>query len=571
PDIDQIYMHALQLIQGSGGWPANVFVLPDGQPFHGVTYLPPAEWSAMIRQIANLYQSQPGNVKQQALLLSHEISVDPLITTRASTGGFTGKEYQNMADSIIPFIDVRFGGLVGAPKFPMPMVWEFLLQQFYANKDSVLLHHVTRTLDGMYLGGIYDHLDGGFARYSTDEQWAVPHFEKMLYDNALLISLYSKAYQVTQNPIYKRIIIQTLGFIENHFKTPVGYFYSSMNADSEGKEGKYYTWTSKELTSILSKEDLTLFKNNFAFDFRSDEPQVIQLYTGIKPNDLITGAIKAKLLSQRKLRIAPNLDTKIITAWNALMISAYTDAYHSIGDSLYLRQALQTAGLFMKFHKTFHDFAHIISSTPTSPAFLDDYAQLSSAYLGLYQSTFDPIYLYEAKLLADQALLRFKDTAASLLFYSPSEVNLITRKKEISDEVIPSSNAVLARVLFKLGMYYQDSSYMNQSLNMIQSIYSTLKMNPVYYAAWGLLAGEMISGITELVILGNKSPFYNEEIGKQYLPFTLSMGGNKEILPLMENKLQEGKTMVYVCRNRVCQLPVSEVSEALKQIVSQNR
>lgn len=571
PDIDQIYMHALQLVQGSGGWPANVFVLPDGQPFHGVTYLPPAEWSAMIHQIVNLYQSQPGKVKQQALLLSHEIAVDPLISFPVSTGGFTGKEYQNMADSIIPFIDVRFGGLKGAPKFPMPMVWEFLLQQFYANKDSDLIHHVTRTLDGMYLGGIYDHLEGGFARYSTDEQWAVPHFEKMLYDNALLISLYSKAYQVTQNQLYKRIIIQTLGFIEHHLKTVDGYFYSSMNADSEGKEGKYYTWTAKELTSILSKEELVLFKNNFAFDFRSDEPQVIQLYTGIKPNDEVTGAIKAKLLSRRNARIAPSIDTKIITAWNALMITAYSDAYHAIGDSLYLRQAFQTAALFIKFHKTFPDFAHIISNTPTSPAFLDDYAQLSNAYLGLYQSTFDTIYLHEARLLIDQALQRFKDTASSLLFYSPSEVNLITRKKEISDEVIPSSNAVLARVLFKLGTYYQDSSFLNKSRNMLQSIYSIVKKDPAYYAAWGLLAGEIINGITELVILGNESLSYNDEIGKQYLPFTVSMGGKKETLPLMENKLQEGKTMIYVCRNRECQLPVSEVSEALKQILSRNK
>ncbi|MEP7323904.1 MAG: thioredoxin domain-containing protein [Saprospiraceae bacterium] len=571
PDIDQIYMHALQLVQGSGGWPANIFVLPDGQPFHGLTYLPPAEWSAMIHQIANLYQSQPGKIKQQALLLSHEISVDPLISVPVSTGGFTNKEYQNMSDSIIPFIDVRFGGLKGAPKFPMPMVWEFLLQQFYANKDSVLLHHVTRTLDGIYLGGIYDHLEGGFARYSTDEQWAVPHFEKMLYDNAMLISLYSKAYQITQNPLYKRIIVQTLTFIEHHFKTSDGYFYSSMNADSEGKEGKYYTWTSKELTSILSMEELVLFKNNFAFDFRSEEPQVIQLYTGIKPNDNVTDAIKAKLLSKRKSRIPPSIDTKIIIAWNALMIEAYTDAYQAIGDSLYIRQAIQTAGLFMKFHKTFPSLAHILSSTPISPAFLDDYAQLSNAFLGLYQSTFDTNYLQEAKLLTDQALQRFNDSASSLLFYSPSEVNLITRKKEISDEVIPSSNAVLARVLYKLGTYYQDSSYLNKSRNMIQSVYSTLKKDPAYYAAWGLLAGEMINGMTELVILGNESLSYNTEISKQYLPFTISMGGNKEILPLMENKLQAGKTMIYVCRNKVCQLPVDEVSEALKQIFSLNK
>jgi uncharacterized protein len=569
PDIDQIYMHALQLVQGSGGWPANVFALSDGQPFHGVTYLPPMEWSAMIHQISNLYQTQPGKVKQQALLLTHEISVDPLISTHASSNGITSKDYRSLVDTITPFIDMRFGGLKGAPKFPMPMIWEFLLQQFYAGEDSSLLHHVTRTLDGMYFGGIYDHLEGGFARYSTDEQWAVPHFEKMLYDNAQLVSLYSKAFQVTQNPLYKRIIIQTLGCVEQHFKTPDGYFYSSINADSEGKEGKYYTWTSKELTSILSKEELVLFKNNFAFDFRSDEPQVIQLYTGFKPNDSVTVPIKTKLLSKRKSRIAPSIDNKIITAWNALMISAYSNAYHAIGDSLYLRQAIQTAGLFMNFHKIHPNLAHIISSAPDTPAFLDDYAQCSRAYIDLYQTTFDPIYLDEAKLLVDQAIHRFSDSTSALLFYSPAEVNLITRKKEIADDVIPSSNSVLATVLFKLGTYYQDSTYLNRAARMIKAIYSTLRADPVYYSAWGILAGEMTHGITELVILGNEAHSFNKEISQLYLPFTLAMGGNKETLPLMENKLQEGKTMIYVCRNKVCQLPVTEVNEALKQIKNQ--
>ena len=340
PDIDQVYMNAVQLISGNGGWPLNCITLPDGRPIYGGTYFPKKQWLDILNQVSDFVKQNPDKAEQQATLLTQGINTSEIITFNSDVGEYGKNDLDNIFQTWQKSIDYSNGGYNRAPKFPMPIGYQFLLYYHYLTQNKDALKAVTVTLRKMAEGGIYDQIGGGFARYSTDAFWKVPHFEKMLYDNAQLVSLYSAAYQLIKDPMYKIIVEETLGFIERELTSEKGGFYSSLDADSEGEEGKYYVWTQGEIRKILGDE------SDFIFDYygvkengnwekgqnillkKTSDNKIAEKYK-ISQEEVNKRVVQAKgmLLSERSHRIPPGLDDKILTSWNALMIKAYVDAY----------------------------------------------------------------------------------------------------------------------------------------------------------------------------------------------------------------------------------------------------
>ena len=584
PDIDNIYMYACQLISGGGGWPLNAFALPDGKPFFAGTYYSKAGWMSLLKDISKAYKEKKELVIKQADALTKGIADEEL-----SFPGVHGtpivindRGYQNLFDSVYLKTDTVNGGLKGSPKFPMPAVNEFLLQHYYLTGNKKALEAASITLNKMALGGIYDHLDGGFARYATDNEWHIPHFEKMLYDNAQLTSLYAHAYQLTQNDFYKTIFTETISFIERNLASPYGGYYSSLNADTEDGEGEFYTWKESDFKKIAGDEILLAEYFNVSptgnwnkgnnILFARYSPQEFSVLKKQTPDQFISLLNKTKkaLLEERNNRDKPAADTKILTAWNAMMIKAYADAYMATGIEDYLAKAMMIAKFIEKnmlgndggLKRNFKDGKTSISG------FLDDYGCTASAFIKLYSVSFDVNWVTLAKQITDFAIKNFYNKDASLFYYAASnESQLAVRKMEIDDNAIPSSNSIMAGVLYSLGVIYDNSSYSDISKGMLTSVISKVNLFPVYHAQWCGLAGLFSQGTYEVMVMGKEAIVKNKELQKKYLPDCVIMGEtDEENLPLLEKKLPENKTLVYVCTNKVCKKPVENVGEALTQI-----
>ena len=584
PDIDQIYLNASQLISGSAGWPLNAFALPDGRPFYAGTYFPKDSWKKMLHQIVILFKNEYANVEKQADAITKGLQAPPLVPPSSGpTAAHDEQTYLNIFKNFESYLDPESGGLAGAPKFPMPSIWEFLLQYHSTTGDKSALKAVTLTLDGMANGGIYDHLGGGFARYATDKNWKIPHFEKMIYDNGQLVSLYAHAYQLTHNTAYKEIVDKTLEFIKRELTSPEGGFYSSLNADSEGEEGKYYVWTRKEIDSILQGEASALFiayyqvtdsgnwengRNILYSKYSKDEFSRQHHGNNIAFRDTIAVAEK-RLLGYRENRIHPSRDEKILTSWNALMLNGYLDAYFATGKKDYFDIALKNAVFLEKnmMRKDGRLWRNYNNGKASIDAFLDDYSLLAKAYTHLYEATFDIHWLAQARTLADYAIIHFQDKNSGLFYYTSDESEkLVARQIEIPDNVIPSSNSVLADVLFRLGEYFDEESYTKMSKSMLHQVENALADQGPYYANWAQLLGLFTFQPFEVAIVGDNALEKSGALQNHYMPLALFMGGNKENLPLLKNKIVDGETIIYVCRNKVCKLPVQDVGQALEQL-----
>ena len=424
PDVDQIYMTAVQLITGRGGWPLNALALADGKPFYAGTYFPKSNWLKVLKHFTEINRQDPQSLADQAERVTKGIQTSDQITLVAE------EELVSMEDLDLIFrkwktsIDFKRGGENKAPKFPMPSAWEYLLEYHFHSENPDALRAVKSTLDHMAFGGIYDQLGGGFARYSTDATWKVPHFEKMLYDNAQLISLYSKAYQLTQDPLYQQVVEETIEFLDREFLSPQNGYFSSLDADSDGEEGKYYVWTKKEISSCLhekaplfieyynvsSKGNWEHGKNILLRDKSNSEFAVQHGITEKELKERLEND-KANLLSLRSSRIKPRLDDKILTSWNSLMISGLVDAYKALGRSSYLNKALATASFLVKHaiqenHELTRNYKNGRSNIH---ALLDDYAFTISSFINLYEVTFDEKWLYKANELTKYTLEHFFD------------------------------------------------------------------------------------------------------------------------------------------------------------------
>ncbi len=583
PDVDQVYMDAVQLISGQGGWPLNAFALPDGKPFYAGTYFRKEDWIKVLQYFIDLYEKDPGKLTEQAENVTNGLRTIEQVPDKSTGKEYTMEQLDKIFSNLQPHLDMRKGGINRAPKFPMPVAWEFLMHYDYLGGDTKAHKSVISTLDNMAMGGIYDHVGGGFARYSTDADWHVPHFEKMLYDNAQLMELYARGWQITGDPIYRDVVYETHEFIQRELSSGEGGFYAALDADSEGEEGKYYVWTLAEIEKVLGKE-AALFSDYYNITgqgnwehgknilFRQKGDAEIAEKHGLTEKELkeIINHKKKLLLKERSSRIAPGLDDKILTSWNALMARAYAYSYQAFAEPEFLEIALKSAR-FLESTAIGDDLQmtrNYKNGKSSIPAFLDDYAFTISAFIEIYRSTFEEKWLKKAEALTDYSLEHFLDEQTGMFFYTHDHhSNLIVRKKEISDNVIPSSNSEMAKNLFQLGSYLYREDLLQISRQMLQIVQENIRQNPYYYSNWAILEANIVHPPYEVVILGDNFDTIRQAFSQKYLPNVILSGGRREgNMDLHKGKYSEGETMIYVCRDRVCKLPVRDFSEAMKQI-----
>ncbi len=583
PDIDHYYMEAVQLITGTGGWPLNCIALPDGRPVFGGTYFPKQRWADVLHQLAEVYRLEPEKLKKQAGQVEQGLDHIQVSEHTPRLDQLDVSQLNDYAGRIRKNLDQQNGGLRGAPKFPMPQLYRFLLEYYFETRDDKLLDHIRFTLTRMMEGGIYDHLGGGFARYSTDEQWFVPHFEKMLYDNAQLASLYSQVYMLTGEEAFRDTAMETLNFMRDEMLSDEYLFYSSIDADSEGGEGKYYTWSSYEIDLILYK-DAEIFNDHFGVSQHGnwgevnilkkamDVPQLARKYN--QPESKIREVIskgKNLLLQKRKKRTPPATDKKVIISWNALAIKAFIDGYKATGKRDYLRIALSCAeNIISRQLESDYRLMRIYAEGASSvDAFLDDYAFLGDALLELYQITFDDKWVDWAAKITDYAFKQFADDQTYLMNYARrTDPRLTTNKKELVDSVIPSSNSVLARNLYILGQYFASGTYIEWARKMVYEAHEMVTKDPSFFSNWLRLMQWFVQPPYEVVIVGRKAEDYRSRFEKLYHPGIILAGGTHEgNLPILKNRFKLGKTQIYICQGQVCQEPLSNVEEAMEKIV----
>lgn len=574
-DIDHIYMEAVQAMRQQGGWPLNVFLTPDQKPFFGGTYFPPRQWAQLLLQIKKTFRERRQEINESAEDLKNHLQTSDL--NRFAKQGdteYSADSLHKMFHTLEARFDKTWGGIEKAPKFVMPSLWHFLLRYYFVTKNQVALRMVTHTLKHIAYGGIYDQLAGGFSRYSVDGEWFAPHFEKMLYDNAQLLSLYSEAYAVTQEDLFKNIVYETMGWLRSEMLHPGGGFYSALDADSEGVEGKFYTWTEKELSEVLG-DKTSLIANYYhtATEGNWEHGRNI-LKRGhesqLQPAPEKLEEMKQRLLAVRNKRIHPGLDDKILTGWNAMMIRGLIDAHKAFGDQQFLTLALENISFLETFlidnGKVYRAFKNKHSETE---AFLEDYAYLIQAYTSLYQVTFNEGWLHKAERWCHYVMKNFYDQEDGFFHLSSQTAEqLIAKKKEIFDNVIPSSNSVMARNLHILGILLDQDVWKHHAIKMTTQLSQLIESEPGYMSNWGILFSEIIHGMSEVVISGEDAIAYGHELHQHFLPFIVTVGTReKSDLPLLAGRdAKPNQTLIYVCKNKTCQLPVNNPVDALDQL-----
>lgn len=579
PDIDQIYMDAVQAMQQHGGWPLNVFLTPEQIPFYGGTYFPPQQWGQLLQQIHKTFEVKRTEINQSAEDLKNHLQTSDLQRfAKNSEAAFKSENLDSMFQILESRFDKTWGGIEKAPKFVMPSIWLFLLRYYSATKNESALHMVTHTLQQLAYGGIYDQLGGGFSRYSVDAEWFAPHFEKMLYDNGQLLSLYAEAYSITKDELFKNVIYEIVNWLECEMMHAEGGFYSALDADSEGVEGKFYTWTTEEINKILGKS-ARHFNSYYQITEEGNWEHGRNILRRDKntKDENITEELKAqkqKLLAERAKRIRPGLDDKIITGWNAMTIQGLIDAYKALQDSKFLNLALKAIDFIetnlivnSKVHRAFKN------KHSQTEGFLEDYAFLIQAYTSLYQVTFNEAWLQKATTYTDYVQEHFYDAAEGYFYFTSNGAEaLIARKKEIFDNVIPSSNSVMARNLFTLGVILDREDWKKQATEMVSKLSSLITGEPGYMCHWGVLLSEIINQPVEIVISGENAKTLRAELHTYYLPYSITVGSaTKSNLPLLQGREPKpGETLIYICRNKTCQLPVTTIDEALAQLINLN-
>ncbi|MCC9166112.1 thioredoxin domain-containing protein [Pontibacter harenae] len=585
PDVDAVYMDALQAMGVQGGWPLNVFLNPDAKPFYGGTYFPPQDWVNLLVNIADAYKKSRRELDQSAEQFAQHLNRSELEKYGLKQSNFHVREedFRLMGYNLSIKFDKEKGGIGQAPKFPMPTDYLFLLRYHSHTSDQSTLNQVNLTLREMAYGGIYDQVGGGFARYSVDADWLVPHFEKMLYDNGQLVSLYSAAYQVTKDPLYKEVVYETIDFVSRELMSNEQGFYSSLDADSEGEEGKFYTFTKEELQAILGDEEPLFSKyyhataagnfehgRNILHRRISDEKFAQENKLELEVLQEMIKGWKKKIMQVREQRIRPGLDDKILCSWNALMLKGLADAYYSFGEERFLQLAQRNANFILQRlkqeEKLYHNYKE---GKATIDGFLDDYALLIRALTRLYEVTFDEQWLQEAKQLTDYTLTHFFDEQEGMFFFTDnSSQKLIARKKEIMDNVIPSSNSVMATNLHFLGLYFDEERYQQLSDNMLSKVKDLVIKEPSFLSNWAALYFHKLTPTAEVAIVGEKAADMRKDFSSYYLPNMLLVGtATRSNLPLLQDRTAiGGKTTIYVCFNKTCQLPVHTTAEALTQL-----
>lgn len=584
PDIDQIYMEAVQAMGINGGWPLNVFLTPDQKPFYGGTYFPPQNWAQILNSIHRAYITRRDEVETSSREISEYLTRNDTERFKAQAiKSELNNDLQETYSKLSGRFDTRWGGMDKAPKFVMPSTWLYLLRHYYITKNQGALDQVLLTLKRVAMGGIYDQIGGGFARYSVDGEWFAPHFEKMLYDNGQLMSLYSEAYAVTRDPEFKNVVYETFDWLQREMTGESGGFYSALDADSEGEEGKFYVWTKSEIEKILGKDAALISAYYFVRDTgnwehgtniltRREQDEVFLKKNNLHPHEwnATLRHAKEKLLEVRDQRIRPGLDDKVLTSWNAIMTIGLIDAYKVFSDDKFLEAALNNMRFLleelMEGNTLYRSFKEKRSDIK---GFLDDYAYVIQACVRLYEVTFDESWISTAEQLLQYTINHFYDDKDGYFNYTDKGAEkLIAIKKEIFDNVIPSSNSVMARNLIHLGIILDHEKWKEMASNMITPLTNLIHTEPNYMSNWAIGLTELKKGMAEVIFIGNDIDALRNEFTHEYQPYTLLMGAKESgNLPLVQDKIaMNGRSTIYVCYNKTCKLPVHRVEEARKQL-----
>ena len=582
PDVDQVYMTAIQLMTQQGGWPLNCFTLPDGRPVYGGTYYPSEQWLHILRSLNHSYSTEPEKFEEYADNLHKGIVSSELISSPANKVDFTEAKLTELVRRWSTNFDRINGGNSRAPKFPLPCNLEFLIDYSINAKDESVQNFVELSLDKIAFGGIYDQIGGGLSRYSVDLLWKVPHFEKMAYDNGQLLSIYSVAFRLFKKPLYKRVVAQTVDWLEREMLDTRGAFYSALDADSEGVEGKFYVWKDHELEACLGN-DYSWVKEFYSINqhgyweegnyilLRSESDlAVCKKFDWTQETlELKIATVNEMLLNARKDRIRPGLDDKCLTSWNAMILKGLSEAYCTFGDEIFLVLALKNVKWLEEYQMKndgglWRSYKNGVSSID---AFLEDYAHVISAFLSLYTATFDEGWLIKAKQLMDYTLTHFFDKQSGMFFFTQNNTHLIARKMELTDNVIPASNSVMARNLFYLGKYFHDGEYTSMSNQMLANVYEGMEMYGSGYANWGMLLNHAVFGLYEFVVVGSDKSKINA-LRERALPYVLMAysNGNTQI-PLFDEKELKEETLIHVCTEGTCFLPTNDVTQAIIEVI----
>ena len=581
PDVDQVYMTAVQLMTQKGGWPLNCFTLPDGRPIYGGTYFPKEQWMHILRSLEHTWQNDREKALEYAENLHEGIIRSELIDEAKQVEAFSEERLHELVVRWARSFDSMEGGDARAPKFPLPSNYEFLLEYGVRYEHEKVLKHVELTLDKMAMGGIYDQVGGGFTRYSVDMLWKVPHFEKMLYDNGQLLNLYSLAYKHFQKPLYKRIIFQTVEWLQREMMTPEGAFYSALDADSEGEEGKFYCWTPEEMKAVLG-DDFTWVKDFYNLNARGfwEEEKYIPLRTesdrafATKMNwsmdelESKIAEINQKLLDERKHRVRPGTDDKSLTSWNAMALKGLCQAYSTFGEEEFLHLAIKNARWILK-HQLTEDgklLRNYKKGVSNIDAFLEDYAHVIDAFIQLYQVTFDEEWMKLASQLNQVTLDVFQDSTSKMFYFTADSTALIARKMEINDNVIPASNSVMAMNLFRLGHYYYNKDFTAIAEQQLANIYDGMEQYGSGYSNWASLLLKIVNDYYQVVVTGTEANNSALKLQERYLPNALFAGGNNATLPITRDKHSDNETMHFVCYDGTCLLPTADPEEVLRLV-----
>ena len=595
PDLDAIYMQATQAMTGHGGWPMTVFLTPEGEPFYAGTYFPPEDRHGMpsfqrvLRGVADAWENRQDSVTHTTSSM-RELYAASAERTRA-TGVLDEQLFSRAMSALVQRYDAQAGGFDGAPKFPPTMVLDFLLRQWARTGEAQALEMATHTFQQMARGGICDQVGGGFARYSVDGQWLIPHFEKMLYDNALLIRLGAHLWQATRNLEFRRATEDAIGWVAREMTSPEGGFYSSLDADSEGHEGRYYVWDSSELTSLLG-EDASLVKTYWGvtpegnFEGRNvlyvpHDAEAVARALGVTEPELRTAVERAAriLYDAREERMRPARDEKILASWNGLMLRGLADAARAFGDDALRRLAVRNGEfLFTSLVKNGRVQRSFKNGEARIPGFLEDYAAVALGAIALYQLTFERVWLDRARALAESMVTLFWDDEAQAFFDTASDAEaLVTRPRDVTDNAIPSGSSLATELLLVLGDLFDDKDYGARARYLLETIAEPMARYPTAFGHALGAADMAVRGAVEVAIAGDPGDAgfgsLAGEVANRYVPSLVLAGGRGKAakgIALLDKRERETAT-AYVCRAYACDAPTSDpaaLTEQLKHIVT---
>jgi uncharacterized protein YyaL (SSP411 family) len=588
PDLDHIYMDAVQLMTGSGGWPLNVFLTPDGKPFYGGTYFPPtnkynrSSWTTVLLAIKNLWsEKQETALLQSDKIIQHIQSITDSFNKQSNHvgDGVSEKVIITIKDNLMSTADLKEGGFGSAPKFPQTFSLKYLMMYDCFKKEESVLQHALLSIKKMLNGGIYDQLAGGMSRYSTDDNWLAPHFEKMLYDNALLIDLLSDAYKITKDPEIKKGIEHTIDFCESELKSSTGGYFAAIDADSEGEEGKFYTWGKSKIDAVLG-EDAALFCSMYGVSENGNwehtnilhltkETSAAALQFQLQPSEVESriSIAKIKLLAARNQRIRPQTDDKIILGWNALYLTALCKASAALSNKRYKQLAIDLSDYLENTFISKACVYHVAKDGVAKQyAFLDDMAFFVQSMIHMQELTGNQKYLDCAKQLTENALENYRQSTGALFYFThQQQKDIVLRKVEMYDAAIPSGNSVMAENMLKLGKLISNETWVNQSTLMLETIMPLVKKHAHSFGVWASLALKQQEGLVEVVVTGEKYQEILTPLLSFYYPTIIFQSSNVEKnYPLLLHKQYENEAQAYVCKDSVCLAAEKDINNIKK-------